>query len=275
MLEAFLLYYVIGIPFLTSPISRPDFPVAVERLTDTSDIPLASNTYAWASEHEIRANIQLSLRDFMTTTLVLNPDGTVKEERMNYENSDSLFFVEKYQYQDGKLLTWRGSTEFATCAYANGRLDSIHMLYDDDGDSEEYYFKLRYDSIGRLSSADRMIIVPNNNPGSDYRIALDYEGDGTVTVKRFSIPTASDTVLNKVLLKDGRIHEILSSLKSDRTRLSLIRRFTYPDPAGISRGRPRPPGLRLSGLKGRDYLGRESARRTGFQAGKQPKPAIR
>lgn len=275
MLEAFLLFYVIDVPFLTAPISRPDFPVALEHLIDTSDIPQATNTYAWISQHEIRANIQLGRTDFMTTILVLNPDGTVKEERMNYENSDSLYFVKKYAYQDGKISAWQGIAETASCTYRDGRLDSIHMLNVDEEDGQEYYFKLRYDSIGRLAGADEITIAPNNNPDDDKRITLDYEGDGTITVKKFSIPTASDTVLNIVLLKDGRIHEIQSSLRSDRTRLNHIRRFTYPAPMGIFRPRTRIQIPLHSRLKGKDLLGREAAMRKAFPTGKQSVPANR
>lgn len=275
MLDALLLFYVIDVPFLTAPVSKPDFPIALEHLRDSSDTPLATNTYSWASPTEIRANLQMGPSDFQPSRLILDGDGNIQEERIYYENSDSLFFIERYEYLDGKLRRWKGISEAAECFYRDGLLDSIHMRYSHEGVDEEYYFKLRYDSVGNLAEADRIMLVQDNNPDDDKRITMTREDGGLITVRSYILPSTSDPRIEKVFLQDGRLHEIHSATKSNPTRFSNIDRFTYPGPLGIPVKQLRTKSLQHARLQGKDLLGRSIARQKAFPREMQPRPAPR
>ena len=165
-------------------------------------------------------------------------------------------FIEKYEYQNGNLSNWFGRHESAKCFFKNGNVDSIHVVNTDQEDSETFYFKMEYDSLQRLVQADRITIVPNNNPGPDKRTRLIYANNGEVSFKSFRISAASDTLFKKLVIKEGRLAEILSPATANGKEFNRIKRFSYPSILKIVRGKAG-SHLKGRGSKGSsDLLGR-------------------
>ena len=235
MINAVILFHFFKISFLTAPIQKTEFPVLRETLTDTSNIRTSMASYSWLSNNEIRENLQVASTTFVPSTFILSENGSVIEKRVGNETSDSVIFIEKYEYQDGKIVKWIGRLESATCYYKNEILDSIHVINSNNEDSETYYFKIKYDSLQRLSQVDRVTIIPNNTPSPDKRTELMYSQSGIISVKVFNLSSPSDTVSRTLTLRDGRLFEIISPAKSNGKEFNRIVRFTYPSPTKVIR----------------------------------------
>lgn len=228
MINALILFHLIKVPFITSPIIKSEFPVLVESLNDTSGAFTISSAYTWFSDNEIRENLPVDSELWPPSAFILDADGAIQEKRIGYEFPDSVAFIEKYEYQNGTLSNWFGRHESAKCFFRNGNVDSIHVVNTDQEDSQTFYFKMEYDSLQRLVQADRVTLVPNTNPGPDKRTELTYSNNGDVSFKSFGLSAASDTSFKRLILKEGRLAEILSPATVNGKAFNRIKRFSYP-----------------------------------------------
>lgn len=259
MINAVILFHFFKISFLTVPIQQTEFPILRETLTDTSNIPTSKSSYSWVSKKEIREILQVASTTFVPSTFILNDNGSVIEKRVGNETSDSVIFIEKYEYQDGKLVGWIGRLESATCHYKNENMDSIHVINSNNEDSETYYFKIRYDSLKRLSQVDRVTIVPNNNPSPDRRTEFKYSQSGIVSVLAFELSSPSDTSVKTLTMRDGRLFEIVSPTKSNGKEFNRITRFTYPSLTTVLTEKNKKWPTNRNSKYGTDILGRKPA----------------
>jgi hypothetical protein len=235
MINALILIHLIKVPFITSPIIKSEFPILVENLNDTPGDFTITSAYNWISDNEIRESLPVDSELWPPSAFILDASGAIREKRIGYEFSDSNLFIEKYEYKNGNISNWFGRFNSAKCFFKNGNVDSIHIVNTDQEDSQTYYFKMEYDSLQRLVQADRVTIVPNNNPGPDKRTKFIYTNNGDVSVKTFSMSAAADTLYKILIIKEGHLIEIISPTKANGKEFNRIKRFSYPSTLKIVR----------------------------------------